>query len=216
MEASRLAALVASRVVHDLITPVTGLGAALDAYRSSPAPDQRELAMQLIEQQIDGTRAKLVFLRLALGAAGIGDDPADFDEARRIAEDFFAPDKRTLIWKNEKVDAPRTFMRLMLNLCLIAADTLPRGGGVSVVVGGDAEAIEGVVTSRGPKLNVKPGVFEALRGDEPADGFDGRNVQPYFAGLVARQSGVELMARQSEDRIELIARLPRSRMQSAA
>jgi len=39
------------------------------------------------------------------------------------------------------------------------------------------------------------------------DGYDGRSIQPYYAGLIAREHGGRVEARAEEERIEYVALL---------
>ena len=49
--------------------------------------------------------------------------------------------------------------------------------------------------------SVQSATAAALRGETPADGFSGPIVHPLLTGILARQAGVELLAREAPDEI---------------
>ena len=207
LDAPTLAALMCSRLCHDLVAPVSAVKNALEVYNDPSMPDSREQALKVIDQAAASAAAKLEFLRIAFGAAGLGDHSADPDEAGRVAERFFAAMKPELQWRTSSLQPPLTFVRLMYNLALIALDALPRGGVVEVDLAEKDGYMEATVKSTGPKAAMRPTTMAALRGELPEGGYDGRSVQQYFTGVVAASIGADLSAREGTDVVELIARL---------
>ncbi len=67
-----LAALVSSRICHDVINPVAAIANGLEMLAEEPDQAMREAAMDLIRKSAAQASAKLQFARLAFGAAGIG------------------------------------------------------------------------------------------------------------------------------------------------
>ena len=65
-----LAALLCSRVCHDLISPVGAIVNGLEVLDDDPKPDDREFALDLIRKSAKTASARLQFCRLAFGAAG--------------------------------------------------------------------------------------------------------------------------------------------------
>ena len=65
-----LAALVSSRICHDVINPVSAISNGLEMLAEEPDEAMREAAMDLIRKSAAQASAKLQFARLALGAAG--------------------------------------------------------------------------------------------------------------------------------------------------
>ncbi len=91
---------------------------------------------------------------------------------------------------------------------LIANECLPRGGKVEITASKQGDAGEVIVTATGPRGKLKDATFAALKGE--GDELTGHTIQPTLTGLLARQGGVELSARETagetENKIELIAR----------
>jgi histidine phosphotransferase ChpT len=207
LDAATLAAMISSRICHDLVSPVAALSAGLDVLDENAGADMREQALSLIRNSTGQLTVKLEFLRATLGSATIGNGDADMGELKAIAEKFFAVHKPDLIWNAPVARAPRAAGRLVMNLLLVALDSLPRGGQVEVSGGVGEERAEYTISARGPRALLKPGVRAALAGEMPEDGFDGRSIQPYLAFLVAAGAKAELAARESEERIDLIVRV---------
>ena len=65
-----LAALVSSRICHDVINPVAAIANGLEMLGEESDQAMREAAMDLIRKSAFQASAKLQFARLAFGAAG--------------------------------------------------------------------------------------------------------------------------------------------------
>ena len=63
-----LAALVSSRICHDVINPVSAISNGLEMLAEEPDQAMREAAMDLIRKSTAQASAKLQFARLAFGA----------------------------------------------------------------------------------------------------------------------------------------------------
>ena len=69
-DALELAALLCSRVCHDLISPVGAIVNGLEVLDDNPKPEDRDFALDLIRKSARTASARLQFCRLAFGAAG--------------------------------------------------------------------------------------------------------------------------------------------------
>ncbi len=215
--ASELAALLASRVCHDFSNPVQGMGAAMGVLDDPNAGDMREDALSLLRSSMRQLGAKIEYARVCFGAAGNRGGEMSLGEMQKLSTAMFAEARADLEWKPAEGVIDKTAARILLNLVWLAVDALPRGGTVTAEAhasaGGGARLR---VVSSGPRLRLDPSFVLALRGERPEDGFDGRSVQPYYAGLLARESGGRAEASVSEDRVEFTALTgPGQRVQAA-
>jgi len=206
--ASELAALLCARLCHDLVSPVSALGAALSVLDDENAADMRDDAIALIRTGANQAHAKLEYVRLAFGAGGSRPGTVDARELKRLAEAMFASSKPELVWKVQATGLDKPAARVLLNLIWLAVDNVPRGGSVTV----EASASEAGdsrlrIVAAGPRARIDPGYIEALAGRAGEDGYDGRSIQPYYAGLIAREHGGRVEARAEEERIEYVALL---------
>src|SRR6202048_421389 len=138
-DALELAALLCSRVCHDLISPVGAIVNGLEVLDDNPKPDDREFALDLIKKSARTASARLQFCRLAFGAAGAGGASLDTRGAEEGAGGRLADDKTRLSWNVARVLMPKNKVKLVLNLCLIAAAAIPRGGEIEVTIVGEGD-----------------------------------------------------------------------------
>ena len=201
IENTQLAALIASKICHDLVEPmnaiIQGHEMIRDDNQSKPDPD----ALSLLDQGVAKAWAKLEFFRFAIGGAIVEGD-GQLEEGRAVAEKLYGQLKAELTWNASVVNMPRAAVRVVLNLLLIANECLPRGGKVEV----NAEPGEVRIVATGPRAGLRTPTAQALRGETPEGGISGYTVQQMLTGMLARQCGVELLARESEERVELVAR----------
>ena len=78
-----LAALLASRVCHDIISPVGAITNGLEVLEEETGEEMRSFAMDLIKKSARQASAKLQFARLAFGAAGSAGAEIDLGDADR-------------------------------------------------------------------------------------------------------------------------------------
>ena len=206
MEASALASLVCARLCHDLVGPVSAIGAALDVLEDDDAEDMREDAMDLLRESANGAWARLEFTRLAFGSGGSAPGRMEAGELKRVSDAMFLKAKADIIWTGGGESLEKASARVLLNLILLAIEALPRGGEVTIQIAPDGSDIN--VVCEGPRARLAPAVAAALEGAPPEGGFDARTIQPYFAGLLARQADGWIGAKLAEGRVELVSRIP--------
>ena len=206
IENTKLTALVASRICHDMVEPMSAIIQGLEMIKDGdgkPDPD----ALSLLDHGVGKAWAKLEFFRFAMaGAMAEGD--STIEEGKAVAEKLYGVLKADLVWSAPNVAMPRPAVRVIVNLLLIANECLPRGGTVEVTASQQGEIGEVIVTATGPRGKLKDATFAALKGE--GDDLNGHTIQPTLTGLLARQGGVELSARETPgeaaNKIELIAR----------
>lgn len=202
IENTKLTALVASRICHDMVEPMSAIIQGLEMIKSGDGKTDPD-ALSLLDHGVGKAWAKLEFFRFAMaGAMAEGD--SELEEGRAVAQKLYGVLKPELIWSAPTVAMPRPAVRVIVNLLLIANECLPRGGKVDVAAAKRDDGGEVIVSATGPRAKLRDTTAAALRGEgeEPT----GHTIQPTLTGLLARQGGVELSARESEDRVELIAR----------
>ncbi|MGA8170700.1 MAG: histidine phosphotransferase family protein [Methylocystis sp.] len=187
-----LAALLSSRVCHDVISPVGAIVNGLEVLEEEKDAEMRGHALALIKSSAEEASARLQFCRLAFGAAGSKGSSIDTGDAEHVARQLFADDRTRLHWTVPRVLMPKNKVKLLLNLCLIADAAIPRGGDISISAKGEDDEMSFIVEAKGVNARVAPGVASLLAG-EPEDGaVDARAVQAYYAGLVARSCDLDV------------------------
>jgi len=189
-----LAALVSSRICHDVINPVSAISNGLEMMSEEPDDDMRAAAMDLIRKSATQASAKLQFARLAFGAAGSAGAEIDLRDAEKVARDFAqGSGKHEVVWAGPAVTLPKNKVKLLLNLVALGIVALPRGGTVNVAISGDAPNIAFTVTAKGTAARLNDQVKTLLTGGNGAE-VDAHSIQPYYAGRVANAAGMTVTA----------------------
>ena len=205
LEPLDLAALLCSRVCHDVISPVGAIVNGLEVLEDEKDADMRAFALELIKKSARTASARLQFCRLAFGAAGSAGAAIDTGDAENVARGLFADDRTRLDWNAPRILLAKNKVKLVLNMCLIAAAAIPRGGVISVTIADEGAILS--VDARGVNARVAAHVPGLLAG-EPEGGVDAHGIQAYYTGLVARDSGLDLTLESAPDHVSLSARAP--------
>jgi histidine phosphotransferase ChpT len=195
LEALDLAALLCSRVCHDIISPVGAIINGLEVLDEDNSEEMREFAFGLIRRSATQASAKLQFARLAFGAAGSAGAEIDLADAEKVARGYMQGEKAEFDWEAPRVLMPKNLVKLLLNLILIAATAIPRGGRIKVVVSGEAAAPTFVLRSSGPSARIPPAFEKLVPGDIAGLAVDAQSVQAYYTGALARVCGMTVAAR---------------------
>ena len=187
-----LAALLCSRVCHDIISPVGAITNGLEVLDDEADEETRSFAMDLIRRSASRASASLLFARLAFGAAGSAGAELSLGELHEVAAGFIVSDKVTLDWTSPDGGLAKDVGRLLLNLTMIAQHAIPRGGTITVEVAEPLDAPTMTVRCSGTGSRIPQNTPELLAGSIAADEIDARAVQPYFAGLLARHVGADV------------------------
>ena len=199
-----LAALLCSRVCHDVISPVGAIANGLEVLESEKDPDMRGFAMDLIKKSTAVAVARLQFCRLAFGAAGSAGASIDTGDAESVARGLIADEKTKLVWNATRALLPKNKVKLILNLVLMAGQSIPRGGTITVTLDGmDHDmTIEVQATGANAKLNSH---WAHLLACEPESTVDAHSIQAYYAGLVAREAHLAVTATVEDGKVTLAA-----------
>ena len=207
LTASSLSALLCARICHDLVGPVGALETGLDLLNDEDNADMHEDAIELIKVGAKQAAAKLKFLRIAFGAGGSAPAIIASDELEQLAKGVYPDGKTTIDWQLEAQGLPKPAARVLLNLIMLAQGAIPRGGTIIVKAVNSDGQINIDITCVGPKARLEPNVIKTLAGGAPEDGFDGRSVQPFYTGLIARDAGGKAAATMDGENVRFIANL---------
>ncbi len=194
LEALDLAALLCSRVCHDIISPVGAIINGLEVLDEDNGEEMREFAFSLIRKSAGQASAKLQFARLAFGAAGSVGAEIDLSDAEKVARGYMQGEKAEFAWESPRVLMPKNLVKLLLNLILLSATAIPRGGLVKVTVEGHAPP-KFILRSSGPSARVPPAFEKLVPGDIAGVPVDAQSVQAYYAGALARACGMAISAK---------------------
>jgi histidine phosphotransferase ChpT len=207
MNAVDLASLLCSRLCHDLMSPVGALNNGVELLADEQDAEMRDRCLDLLADSARTTANKLKFFRLAFGAAGGFGDAIDTNEARTALEGLFGSEgKIELGWMVADAKLSKGATKLLLNLALIAGDSLVRGGRLDIGAE-SAGGTEIAIRAEGPRIALDPAIRDAL-----AEG--GGEVEPRTAGAwlarsLAEQAGGAIQLSQPASEVLMIgATLP--------
>lgn len=197
-----LAALLCSRVCHDVISPVGAIANGLEVLEDEDDPDMRQIAHDLIAQSAKSASAKLQFCRMAFGAAGSMGTQIDLGEAGDVTAMFIGNEKVTLKWNAPRQQRAKSEVKLLLNMVLMGMSSIPRGGDIIV----DAEQDNLTVRATGDRAKIPEKIVQVMAGEMPASELDARLVQVYYAMRLASEAKYEMSAGMAGEDVVFIAK----------
>ncbi|MGQ0742398.1 MAG: histidine phosphotransferase family protein [Alphaproteobacteria bacterium] len=198
------AALLVSRVCHDLVSPVGAVVNGLEVLEEETDTAMRADALRLVAASAEQAAARLQFARIAFGAAGSAGAELDLTEVARVVSGLLRGGKVELVWRVSQVNWPKDWAKLLMNAALIAADCLPRGGRVTVETSDDSNAPSFRIIAGGPVARLSAEAEKALLG-EPASMVDGRSIQPYLTYCLSKTLNADLALSAGEQEIRISA-----------
>jgi histidine phosphotransferase ChpT len=204
-----LAALLCSRLCHDLLSPVGAMTNGLELLAEEKDPEMRKRCMELLEQSAKTSADKLKFFRLAFGAAGGFGSSVAVDEPKALIDALVAGNERITVQWALGVDAlPKAAVKVLLNLSHIGIDALVRGGTLDIGVESRGGASEIVVRAAGPKIAFDGDIGRALDGSLPIADLSSRTAPAWMLHQLAQQQGGGLQFALSPEALVMGAVLP--------
>ena len=191
LEALDLAALLCSRVCHDLISPVGAIVNGIEVLEEEKDESTKEFALDLIKRSAATASAKLQFCRIAFGAAGSAGAQIDLGDAETITRGFMEDDKTKIAWNLPRALLAKNRVKLLLNMLIIAGQAIPRGGKITVDPIGTGDSVGFKVSATGVNAKIPPAVPPLLTGELGGEGVDAHRIQPFYAALLAKACGLK-------------------------
>ncbi len=204
-----LAALLCSRLCHDLLSPVGAISNGLELLADERDPEMRQRCLELLEQSARASADKLKFFRLAFGAAGGFGDLVDTAEAHQLIKALVDANERlALEWVVPDTRLNKSAVKVLLNLAAIGLDALVRGG--TLLVGAESRGgmTEIVIRASGPRIAFDATIGQALDGVLDTSELSGRTAPAHMVRLLVEQQKGALQAVQGPDMLVLGATLP--------
>jgi histidine phosphotransferase ChpT len=205
----RVLELLASRVCHDLISPIGAVGNGLELLEDAD-DEMSEDALKLSANCVRRASALLEFFRMAYGTAG-SDAGLRWENAKQLAEGLVDGPKTTLVWGAAPtgLNVPVAAPKLALNLVLLGTEMLPRGGEIAVAlqVAGNRVIVSAVASGRDARLPDEIGAAMAAPADPPPP-LTARSVHGFFTARLAEVAGGRLEAAAQPSGVRLAASIP--------
>jgi histidine phosphotransferase ChpT len=201
-----LAALLCSRVCHDLISPVGAIMNGLEVMEDGKDEETSQFAMELIKKSAKTASAKLQFCRLAFGAAGSAGAQIDTGDAEKVTRGLMEDDKTKLGWNLPRVLLAKNRVKLLLNMMLLAAQAIPRGGQLTVDPVGEGDGMGFRVSAAGINAKIPQAIPPLLTGAPGDHAVDAHAIQPFYTGLLAKNCGLSVSMVTEGDAVVVAAR----------
>ncbi|WP_336279457.1 histidine phosphotransferase ChpT [Bartonella sp. CB175] len=200
LKSTDLAALLCSRICHDLISPVGAIQNAMELYDEGGADED---ALQLVRWSVANASARLQFARLAFGFSGAVGSQIDTRSAEQVAQQYMKEEKAVLKWQAPALLLPKDEVKLLLNLLLIANATISRCGEIVVIILQDENKRSFRFEIYGKVLRISPHFIELCNGEFKEERIDAHVIQLYYTMLLAEMTSMKIKIDETDDLIIL-------------
>lgn len=204
----RVTQLLLSRICHDLAGPTGAVINGIELIEElGDDPDAEAMALIALSARTVSRRLQYhrVAFGLAEGAAGSSED------CRGLASQLLEGGKIALEWRTTEgnIALGDAASKLLLNMILLAIESLPRGGRIEVDLTPQPAAVVASVFARGDGARPSEEV-NMVSGDGAATGeLTARTVLGYFAARLAEDASTRIsLSTEVSDSVELKSTLP--------
>lgn len=200
-----LAALISSKICHDVIGPVGAIYNGLEILDEDNNAEAKTYALDVIRNVTEQASAKLQFCRFAFGAAGSAGAQIDLSTAEQISRGFVGNTKHRLHWKGAPGYMSKDKVKLLLNMIASAITALPRGGDIEVALHGAFELPTFQITCTGTNARAPQHLGEFINGG-PKPALDAMTIQAYYTWRLSGTANMALAIDKAGESIVLTAR----------
>ena len=194
-ETPDLAALIASRICHDLISPIGAIGNGVELLTMEAGGQRPEIA--LISESVANANARIRFFRISFGAAG-GDQRIARSEVLSVLTDLTRGGRVGYAWSSAAELARREVLLAFLLLqCLETA--MPYGGKVRIERGDNGWRMQ----AEAARLKIDPALWEMLSERHPPAEIGAAQVHFALVPEELRAQGRRLVAELQDTTIRL-------------
>ncbi len=208
MQKTDLAAYVASRVLHDVSSPLTAVMAGFESALDPGADEMtRKMSAELVNEGIEKMFAQVQFLRFAIGSQELNDNQCNLHEMKQRADEFARlRERRTIEWALETDRVSNRQARLLMNMALLVIESVPKDGAMKVRVHAEGDELVFACVAAGLDKGLRPAIVGALEGTQPDEGWGGGRIQPFYIRQIADELGFTVSADKTADGAGLVAR----------
>ena len=200
-----LAALISSKICHDVIGPVGAIYNGLEILDEDDDVQAKSYALDVIRNVTEQASARLQFARFAFGAAGSAGAQIDLTTAEQISRGLIGKGKHKLFWRGLPGQMAKDKVKLLLNLIASAITALPRGGDIDVKIEGSMEQPSFLLHCRGPGARPPQYLADYVADGQPPQ-LDAMSIQAYYTWRLAGSSRMRLSIAKDGADIALIAK----------
>ena len=206
--ATDLASLISSRICHDLISPIGALNTAIEVLDDTRSEEMHEDALKLIKLAATQASAKLSYLRIALGTNSSSKGVMDLKKLKDLTENMFNTDKHRFCWVSNELKLETNIVRILLNILILATQSVPRGGQITIKIEEKSNQINLVISATGIKSKLDKQTENALKGNMHSEELDGRVIQPFFTGMLIGDLNGQIKVLETDENVIFDISLP--------
>lgn len=188
----RVLELIASRICHDLVSPVGAVNNGVELMQEL-GEDAGAEAVKLIADSAQNASIRLKAFRLCYGAAGT-DKNVGFKEIKDAFTDLIKSGRVQIDFEQDlgvKFSMPpRGFFKCLLNLLILAEECNHGEGRIAVSAVEGNKGMRIVVTGKNPSF--RDGAESGLKTTTAPDDLDARSVHAYITGKFAEYFGLKI------------------------
>ncbi len=186
-----LAALISSKICHDVIGPVGAIYNGLEILDEDDDLEAKSYALDVIRNVTEQASARLQFARFAFGASGSAGAVIDLGTAEQITRGYIGNGKHKLVWRGQPGHMSKDKVKLLLNLVASAITALPRGGEIDVSMGGTLEIPSFLIRCKGTGAKPPQYLTDFVIGQQPP-ALDAMSIQAYYTWRLAGTAGMRI------------------------
>lgn len=206
---TKLAEMLCTRLCHDLTGPIGAVNNGVE-FLDDEGFDMQNEAVQLIANSAHQAVHRLMFYRQAYGRVSDSGE-ASLEEKKKLALDFFAGSKIKLDWPDSHTDAAgisisQKMARLILNLLVITAASMIRGGTLSVRLSVNEMGDKQVqIKGEGETIKLDAETLSILKSQAEDKLLSPKTAQAFLAMKIAEEVGVSMALEVHGDQLTVVA-----------
>ena len=193
--ATEIAALIASRICHDLISPIGAIGSGMELMALSSGQEQSSPELDPISQSVENANARIRFFRIAYGSAS-STHLVGRQEVLSILKTISSGGRLTYNW-NLTEDHSREITRILFLVLQCFETALPLGGDIYVNFDGTNWEIVGT----GRRVTLEPLLWAAVNNSDVQHAHTSAQVQFVLLPEAIRAAGRAITITHSADTI---------------
>ncbi len=206
--------LLASRICHDLVSPVGAINNGVEFLEESAGggDDEFKEGLNLIAHSASMASAKLMAFRIAYGAGGRDPNIKPEDVQKAFSELIRGDGKISQTWDPYGNLGPNPlpygFCKMLMCGMMLAQECLIKGGYISVRPTSDGNT---QIIAEGDTVLLRENVEAALSQNIAAEDLDPRLVHPYAISVIAEHYGYTIgIKEKSESRVVFLLTSPQA------
>ncbi len=197
--------LLASRICHDLISPIGAIHNGLE-FMTEMGMENSDEALDLIGYSARMASARLQIFRIVYGAGGhdAGIEPRDI---HKVFEELLAVDAKVKQDWDPEADLgfsplPQDYCKILTGALMMAIEAIPKGGALTVTPAPNGGTL---ITATGESAFIRDYTEEALSHLLPLQDIDPRLVHPYVLGALSKECGLSITIEKTDDnRVDIL------------